>query len=109
MFDDHAWGERGRVLRRAAIDSGPGLFDFRQACTRHDGCYQGMNRAGEPAVTDRLRCDDLFRTDLTASCEYLHGAVQNRRARECADTANAYYEVARSFGRTYYTGRGDAS
>src|ERR671914_258977 len=50
-----------------------------------------------------------FRTDLTASCEDLHGAVHNWRARECVDTANAYYEVARSFGRTYYTGSGDAS
>ena len=83
MLDDHPWGERGCVLPGAAIDSVPGLFDFRHACTHHDGCYQGLNRAGEQAVTDRLRCDDLFRTDLTASCEYLHGAVHNWRAREC--------------------------
>jgi hypothetical protein len=109
MLDDHAWSEQGCVLPGAGIDSVPGLFDFRHACTHHDGCYQGLNRAGEQAVTDRLRCDDLFRTDLTASCEDLHGAVHNWRARECVDTANAYYEVARSFGRTYYTGSGDAS
>ena len=63
-----------------------------------------------PSRTDnRARCDALFRTDLAASCEYLHGATQNWRARECESTAHAYYAVARSFGRTYYTGTGDAS
>src|SRR5829696_2089452 len=80
MLDDHAWSEQGCVLPGAGIDSVPGLFDFRHACTHHDGCYQGLNRA-----------------------------VHNWRARECVGTANAYYEVARSFGRTYYTGSGDAS
>ena len=28
---------------------------------------------------------------------------------ECESTADAYYAVARPFGRTYYTGTGDAS
>ena len=51
----------------------------------------------------------LARTDLTASCEYLHGTPQNWRARECESTAAAYDAVARSFGRTYYVGTGDAS
>jgi hypothetical protein len=109
MLDDHPWDERGCVLPGAAIDSVPGLFDFRHACTHHDGCYQGLDRAGVTAVIDRVRCDELFRTDLVASCEYLHGGVDNWRVRECAETANAYYEVARSFGRTYYTGSGGAS
>ena len=106
---DHAWGERGCTLPGAAIDSVSGLFDFRHACIHHDGCYQGFDRAGDSAVIDRTRCDELFRTDLTASCEYLHGTVESWRARECESTANAYYEVARSFGRTYYAGTGDAS
>ena len=109
MLDDHAWGDRGCILPGAAIDSVPGLFDFRHACTHHDGCYQGFDRMGGAAVIDRLHCDELFRTDLAASCEYLHGATQNWRARECESTAHAYYAVARSFGRTYYTGAGDAS
>lgn len=109
QLESHSWGERGCVLPGAAIDSVPGLFDFRHACTHQDGCYEGIDRIGDSAVIDRVRCDDLFRTDLTASCAYLHGTSQNWRARECESTANAYYAVARSFGRTYYTGTGDAS
>ena len=108
-FDGHSWGERGCTLPGAAIDSVPGLFDFRHACTHHNGCYEGFDRTGATAVIDRARCDELFRTDLAASCEYLHGTVQNWRARECESTANAYYEVARSFGRSYYTGAGNPS
>ena len=102
-------GVRAVTLPGAAIDSVSGLFDFRHACIHHDGCYQGFDRMGSSAVIDRVRCDELFRTDLTASCEYLHGISQNWRARECESTANAYYAVARSFGRTYYAGTGDAS
>jgi len=68
-----------------------------------------LDRVGGTAVIDRVRCDELFRTDLAASCEYLHGTTQNWRTRECESTANAYYAVARSFGRTYYTGTGDPS
>ena len=109
VLDEHAWGDRGCVLPGAAIDSVPGLFDFRHACSHHDGCYQGYDRSGDVAAVDRLRCDALFRTDLNASCEYLHHSVDNWRARECASTAETYFEVARSFGRTYYTGTGDPS
>ena len=109
MLESHSWGENGCTLPGAAIDSVSGLFDFRHACIHHDGCYQGFDRMGDAAVIDRMRCDELFRTDLTASCEYLHGTSQNWRARECESTANAYYAVARSFGRTYFTGTGDPS
>jgi hypothetical protein len=109
MLESHPWGERGCTLPGAAIDSVSGLFDFRHACIHYDGCYQGFDRMGGSAVIDRVRCDELFRTDLTASCDYLHGTSQNWRARECASAANAYYAVARSFGRTYFTGTGDPS
>ena len=109
QLESHSWGENGCTLPGAAIDSVSGLFDFRHACIHQDGCYQGFDRLGDAAVIDRARCDELFRVDLTASCDYLHGTSQNWRARECASTATAYYEVARSFGRTYYTGTGDAS
>jgi hypothetical protein len=109
QLESHSWGERGCTLPGAAIDSVSGLFDFRHACIHHDGCYQGFDRMGDTAVIDRMRCDELFRVDLTASCEYLHGTSQNWRARECASTADAYHAVARSFGRTYYAGSGDAS
>ena len=107
MVEAHSWGENGCTLPGAAIDSVSGLFDFRHACTHHDGCYQGFDRMGDAAVIDRMRCDERFQTDLAASCEYLHGTSQNWRARECESTANAYYAVARSFGRTYFTGTGD--
>jgi hypothetical protein len=106
---EHPWATAGCVLPGAAIDSVPGLFDFRHACVHHGGCYQGLDRHGVPAVIDRLRCDDLFRTDLAASCADVHGASKNWRAQECENTAEAYYAVARSFGATYYTGTGNPS
>ena len=105
--DAHPWGTAGCFLPGAAIDAVPGLFDFRHACIHHGGCYQGLDRGGDPAVIDRLRCDTLFRTDLTASCAVVHGASTNWRAKECESTAEAYYAVARSFGATYYTGSGN--
>jgi hypothetical protein len=106
-LDAHTWGTAGCVLPGAAIDEVPGLFDFRHACIHHGGCYQGLDRSGAPAAVDRLRCDQLFHTDLTASCVVLHGTSTNWRARECESTAEAYYNVARSFGGPYYTGSGD--
>jgi hypothetical protein len=108
-LDAHPWGERGCTLPGAAVDSVSGLFDFRHACTHHDGCYLGLDRMGDAAAIDRVRCDELFRTDLFASCEHLHGTSQNWRALECRSTADAYHAVARSFGRTHYAGTGDAS
>lgn len=105
--DEHTWGTAGCLLPGAAIDSVPGLFDVRHACIHHGGCYQGLDRHGNPAAIDRLRCDDLLRTDLTASCAVVHGGSTNWRARECENTAEAYYAVSRSFGATYYTGTDD--
>lgn len=106
---EHAWGPAGCFLPGAAIDEVPGLFDFRHACTHHGGCYQGLDREGEPAVIDRLRCDELFRTDLVASCAVVHGSATGWRARECVNTAEAYVAIARGFGAAYYTGRGDSA
>lgn len=106
-LDGHTWGTTGCFLPGAAIDELPGVFDFRHACIHHGGCYQGLDRLGRPEAVDRLRCDQLFRTDLEASCATVHGASNNWRSRECRSTAEAYYAVARSFGATYYTGPGD--
>ena len=89
------------------MDEVDGLFDFRHACIHHGGCYQGFDRNGAPAAIARLRCDQLFRIDLEASCTFVHGLSTDWRARECESTADAYYAVARSFGATYYTGSGD--
>jgi Prokaryotic phospholipase A2 len=105
--DAHPWGTAGCVLPGAALDAVPGVFDFQHACIHHGGCYQGLDRGGEPAVIDRLRCDMLFRGDLIASCAVVHGASTNWRAKECQSTAEAYYGVARSFGAPYYTGSGN--
>ena len=105
-IDAHPWGTAGCFVPGAGIDALPGLFDFRHACIHHGGCYQGLDRAGDPAVIDRNRCDALFRTDLVASCAVVHGSSTDWRAKECESTAEAYYAVARSFGATYYTGSG---
>ena len=106
-LDHDTWSTVGCFLPGAAIDEIPGLFNFRHACTHHGGCYQGLDRSGAPAVIDRLRCDQLFHTDLVASCAAVHGTSTNWRARDCESTAEAYYDVARSFGGSYYTGSGD--
>jgi hypothetical protein len=107
VLDEHAWSTSGCSLPGAGIDEVPGLFDFRHACIHHGGCYQGLDRIGDPAVVNRIRCDQLFRSDLEASCAVVHGTSTSWRARECQSTAEAYYAVARSFGATYYTGPGD--
>ena len=107
--DEHTWGTAGCFLPGAAIDAVPGLFDFRHACIHHGGCYQGLDRHGVLAVIDRSRCDDLLRTDLTASCAVVHGGSMDWRAEDCERTAEAYYAVARSFGASSYTGSGDSA
>jgi hypothetical protein len=106
-FDTHTWSTTGCFLPGAAIDEVPGVFDFRHACVHHGGCYLGVDRDGNPAVIDRLRCDELFRTDLRASCAVVYGGSTARRAQECDDTAESYFAIARSFGAVYYTGSGD--
>lgn len=106
-LDEHTWGTAGCFVPGAAIDSVPGLFDFRHACTHHGGCYEGLDRHGSPAVVDRLRCDQIFRTDLVASCSVLHGSATGWRATDCRSTAERYYDVVRSFGAPYYEGAGN--
>jgi hypothetical protein len=103
----HPWGTPGCSIPGAAIDAVPGVFDFQHACIHHGGCYEGLDRQGDPAVIDRLHCDTLFRADLVASCVALHGTSTGWRAKECESTAQAYYAVVRSFGATYYTGSGN--
>jgi Prokaryotic phospholipase A2 len=107
--DEHPWGTTGCFVPGAAIDVVPGLFNFRHACIHHGGCYQGLDRVGDSAMIDRRSCDQLFRTDLGASCTEVHGGAQNWRSRECESTAAAYLAVVRSFGASYYTGSGDPS
>lgn len=106
-FDSHPWSTTGCFLPGAAIDEVAGLFNFRHACVHHGGCYAGLDRNGDPAVIDRLRCDQLFRRDLEASCTVVYGTSTDRRAQECETTAESYYAIARSFGAPYYTGSGD--
>jgi phospholipase A2-like protein len=103
----HTWSSTGCSIPGATLDSVPGVFDFRHACVHHSGCYQGLDRQGAPARIDRLRCDQLFRADLQASCAVTYGTSTNWRAGECRSTAETYYEVVRSFGATYYAGSGN--
>jgi hypothetical protein len=104
---EHTWNSTGCSIPGATLDSVPGVFDFRHACIHHSGCYQGLDRQGAPAAIDRLRCDQLFRVDLQASCTVTYGTSTNWRAEECRSTAETYYEVVRSFGAAYYTGPGN--
>jgi hypothetical protein len=106
---EHPWNSTGCTIPGASLDSVPGLFDFKHACIHHGGCYQGLDRQGNPAVVERARCDQLFRVDLQASCAVMHGKSTNWRAEECRSTAESYYEVVRSFGAPYYTGSGSSA
>ena len=105
----HPWNTTGCFIPGATIDAVPGLFDFGHACTHHGGCYEGLDRQGNPATIDRLRCDQLFRADLDATCTLMHGTSTNWRAKECQSTAESYYEVVRSFGAPYYSGSGSSA
>ena len=107
VAEEHTWGATGCSMPGASIDSVPGLFDFRHACIHHGGCYEGLDRHGGTAVIDRLRCDQLFRADLEASCTYLHGRATDWRATECGHAARSYYEIVRAFGAPYYEGSGE--
>jgi phospholipase A2-like protein len=108
-FDTHTWSTAGCFLPGAAIDEVPGLFNFGHACIHHGGCYSGLDRDGDPAVVDRMRCDQLFRRDLEASCTEVYGRSTDRRAQECENAAESYYAIARSFGAPYYTGSANSA
>ncbi len=59
-------------------DAVPGLYDFVEACTNHDYCYQNcLGTKGE--------CDDGFLGDMWSSCE------EGGYPAECYVQAVAYY------------------
>lgn len=102
----HTWGTDGCSTPGAGIDRVAGVFDFEHACIHHDGCYQGLNRNGDPATISRFRCDNLFLADMRASCTEMHGTATTRAAKRCRDAANLYYSAVRIFGGSGYTGSG---
>jgi Prokaryotic phospholipase A2. len=81
------------------------VFDFLHACIHHDGCYQGLNRAGDPARISRFSCDNTFLADMRASCEVPRTTFPANLKR-CRDTAVLYYAAVRIFGGKSYQGSG---
>jgi hypothetical protein len=104
---DHPWASDGCSMPGASVSEVDGVFDFRHACVVLDGCYQGLDRTGAAALVDRLRCDELFRDDLLATCAELHPDESSWRSRECRATAEDYHAVVRAFGVDFYTGSGN--
>lgn len=75
-------------------DSGFGV-DFKPVCDKHDACY------APESTTDRLVCDDVFRTDLLAAC------TASPTVGACNAQAEVYYRGVRALGRPFYEGSGD--
>ncbi|MGI9002995.1 MAG: phospholipase A2 [Pseudonocardia sp.] len=100
----HNWSFDGCSTPGATVDRVPGVFDFGHACIHHDGCYQGLDRTGEPAQISRLRCDNLFLADMRASCAEMHPNATTQAAQRCYNSARLYYSAVRAFGGRFFSG-----
>lgn len=104
----HPWPDNGCGGGGAlTLNSVAGVFDFKHACTHHDGCYGGFQREGSPTYwVSRSQCDTWFLFDMQASCRWQHGdqpeATENGRT--CLRSATTYHQIARIFGRPNYAG-----
>jgi hypothetical protein len=70
-------------------DAIPGIFDFTEACERHDACYA--------AGGDRSECDLAFHEDLIAACLSQHPDPFDPRRHACLAFADLYF-----FGVTFF-------
>lgn len=72
----------------------PGGADFHNACVAHDACYS------KGSSTNRLTCDEAFRTRMNNAC-----AAAGKGA-TCRAVASLYYYAVRGAGKYYYEGSG---
>jgi RHS repeat-associated protein len=67
-------------------------FDFSDACSFHDDCY---NRCGE----DKGSCDRAFRRLMLRECRSKYVGYQRSR---CESAARSYYNAVRNLGQSSY-------
>lgn len=75
-------------------DRSGAIFDFTQACQRHDDCYDTPGRS-------QKECDEEFRTNMLGWCEKAHRKAKARRL-SCRATAQSYYRGVRTGGAYNY-------
>ncbi|HEX6596363.1 MAG TPA: phospholipase A2 [Acidimicrobiales bacterium] len=74
----------------AVPDELPGIFDFTDACVRHDACYA--------LGADRLACDTAFRQDMLQLCVAQHPEALDVGRLVCFTFAELYFLGVRLFG-----------
>lgn len=99
----HGPGQNGCTL---VPDSGR-YFDFHAACDRHDLCYDqlwfGKGRwIIGTGWTGRLACDDLWRREMSASCDRRYPRSGDTRRRRCGQVIGEYYAGVRLFGGPWF-------
>lgn len=81
-------------IGRLVPENPPGGANFHNACVRHDACYSEGSR------TNRLTCDQAFRTRMNNAC------TAAGKGATCRAIASTYYYAVRGAGRWYYKGSG---
>lgn len=76
-----------------------GKANFKPTCDRHDICYS------RSSTTNRLTCDNTFRTGLKNECSRAYKG-SNIKLKACNGVAEVYYQAVRKFGASHYEGRG---
>lgn len=76
-----------------------GRADFKPTCDDHDRCYSSTS------FVDRLDCDTVFLSGLTASCTRAYPTETIRR-NACLGVADVYYYAVRNAGGAFYEGQG---
>lgn len=79
----------------------PTYYNFKQACNRHDYCYDQLWYGG--GETGRLRCDRYFRDEMRSWCSKEYRSIGRQKSRyKCYGVAEVYYRAVRRFGKSYF-------
>lgn len=74
---------------------------FDQACNAHDRCYSSDSK------TSRKSCDEGFKRRMVNICT--SKKVSNTAEKTCLSVAQGYYHSVRTFGKSYYKGKGSSA
>lgn len=81
-----------------APDTGP-VWNFHNACHSHDTCY--ANKPYGTGSAGRLACDNVFLSNMNASCRSRYGSLDPRRY-ACYRVAQEFYTWVRVFGGAFW-------
>lgn len=95
----HPWPTNYCTL---SLDGVPGVWDFRHACTHHDGCYAGFPRNGKAVYwASKDQCDRWLFEDAQASCVDRHPQRSGYLYARCLRAASDYYLMVSTVGFGY--------